>query len=326
MNFIDIGQRKTVFADGVHDDTKALQACLDELKDGGVIYFPDGTYLISAALIFYSNQSLRFSKNARLLRSAQSEPITKYMLASFSVADVGGYDGTHNVEISGGIFDGNAQIDEKLTIVNTVHCRDIVIKNVSFVNGSMWHYIELNSTCSAKVCDCVFDGPSYVAMRENMTSELVQIDAPEVHENFNTYGPVYDCDGKLIEFAADETPCKDILLESNIFKCAGFTAIGHHGDYEHTDIKIVNNLFVGVSGNENGSRGYITFMNKTHGVKITDNIFNSYSEQNSVSWGINTKNTTPDSVIAENNLFKGKFDVCFKGGVIENNNVFLCDD
>lgn len=52
MKFIKVTDNTDVFADGMHDDTKALQACIDEVKEGGTVYFPDGTYLISAALIF----------------------------------------------------------------------------------------------------------------------------------------------------------------------------------------------------------------------------------------------------------------------------------
>lgn len=322
MEFINIGQQKDIFGDGVHDDTGAIQECLDRLKDGGTLYFPDGTYLISSALIFYSNQCLKFSNNARLLRSAESSPITKYMLASYSEPDVGGYGGTHNVEISGGIFDGNSQLDEKLTIVNTVHCKDITVKNVTFVNGSMWHYIELNSTCDSTVCDCVFDGFSYVAMRENLTSELIQIDAPEISPTLTTYGPVYKHGGTLIPFLPDKTPCRNITVKSNIFKCAGFTAIGHHCNYEHTDIKITDNIFLGFSGNDKVSRGYITFMDKPHDIEITGNIFNSYSEANSISRGILTKNTSENVINAENNLFVGKFDEYFIGGISEKNNTF----
>ncbi|MBR6780015.1 MAG: hypothetical protein IKM24_03250, partial [Clostridia bacterium] len=54
MKFLDIGTKSTVYGDGVHDDTKALQECLDQMKDGGTLFFPDGTYLLSGALIFYS--------------------------------------------------------------------------------------------------------------------------------------------------------------------------------------------------------------------------------------------------------------------------------
>lgn len=322
MNFLNIGQQKNIYADGIHDDTKAIQSCLNELKDGGTIYFPDGTYLISASLIFYSNQRLKFSENARLLRSAKSEPITKYMLASYSEPTVAGYEGTHDVEISGGIFDGNAETDEKLTIVNTVHCKNIVIKNVHFVHGSMWHYIELNSTCDSKVLNCCFDGPSYVAMRENLTSELVQIDAPEISPTLTTYGPVFNCDDELIAFLPDKTPCRNILLQENIFICDGFTAIGHHCNYEHTDIIINDNIFVGVSGNNVVSRGYLTFMDKTHDVTVTNNVFNSYSGKDSISWGIQTKNDTENVIKAENNLFIGKFDKYFIGGISESNNTF----
>ena len=43
MKFLDIGQITEVRADGIHDDTKAIQNCLDRMKDGGTVYFPDGT-------------------------------------------------------------------------------------------------------------------------------------------------------------------------------------------------------------------------------------------------------------------------------------------
>ena len=54
MKFVNVMQNKNVYGDGIHDDTKALQACIDEVRDGGMVYFPDGTYLLSGALIFYA--------------------------------------------------------------------------------------------------------------------------------------------------------------------------------------------------------------------------------------------------------------------------------
>lgn len=318
MKFLDIGQIEDIYADGVHDDAKAIQRCLDKMKDGGTIYFPDGTYLISSCLIFYSNQWLKFSDNAVLLRSADCEPITRYMLASYSAPDVGGYDGTHDVVISGGVFDGNAKITEKLTILNTVHCTNIVVKNSKFIHCAYWHCIELNSTKEAHILDCTFDGASYTAMRENLTSELIQIDAPEV----GTYGPVYNCDGKLIDFLPDKTPCKDITIASCIFKCDGFTAIGHHGNDEHTDIKIYCNVFTGLSGNKERSRGFITFMEKVYGADISDNAFISEATSDLKSIGISTNNPDKSSVTAENNTFLGHFTEYFVGGITEKDNSF----
>lgn len=122
MKFINVKENKNVFADGIHDDTKALQACIDKAKSGGTVYFPDGTYLISAALIFYSDQQLKFSDKATVLRSNKSKPLTRYLLASYSEPSWTGYSGTHNVIISGGIFDGNANLTEHSTLINTIYC------------------------------------------------------------------------------------------------------------------------------------------------------------------------------------------------------------
>lgn len=316
MNFLDVGQEKDIYADGIHDDTKALQACLDKAKEGGTIYFPDGTYLISAALIFYSDQCLLFSDNAVLLRSAKSEKITKYMLASHSEPDVGGYGGTHDVVISGGIFDGNAELTEKLTIINTVHCSNIIIKNCRFRHVAYWHCIEINSTKHALVTDCVFDGPSYTAIREELTSELLQVDAAAE----GAYGPVYNCDGELIAFAMDETPCCDIKIVSCIFKCDGFPAVGHHADHEHRNIEIKNNIFTGCSGKFNNSRGYITFMPKVHDVRVMGNAFISPAEKDVPNIGIIANNAEEGALTAEDNTFIGTFSTYFKGGISERNN------
>lgn len=316
MNFIDIGKRTEIYADGVHDDTSAIQRCLDELKNGGRIYFPDGTYLISSCLIFYSNQHLDFSDNAVLLRSDKSEIITKYMLASYSEPDVGGYNGTHDVTITGGIFDGNKNLTEKLTILNTVHCKNITVKNVKFVHGALWHYIEFNSTESALVSKCVFDGMSYTVKREDLTSELIQVDAAIV----GAYGPVYDCSGKEIEFLPDKIPCRLVEIDSCVFECGGFSAIGHHGNDEHIDIVISNNVFKGPSGNAEASRGYISFMELSHGIKIENNVFDTQgSDMKCV--GILTKSNRMNAVEAANNVFEGNFEEYFIGNVVEENNI-----
>ncbi len=318
MKILDIGQEKEIYGNGVHDDTKAIQNCLDRMKAGGTIHFPAGVYLVSSTLIFYSNQHLEFEEDSYLLRSAQSETLTRYILASYSEADIGGYDGTHNVTISGCTFDGNAELTEKITMLNTVHCKNITIKGCNFINCAYWHCIEINSSENILVKDCLFDGPSYTAMREDLTSELIQIDAPKI----GTYGPVYNCDGKLIEFLPDETPCNNIHIEYNVFKCDGFTAIGHHGNDEHRNIKINNNIFIGSSGKGDRSRGYITFMEKVYDAKVLNNVFISVSEKSGTHYGIVTKNQEKSSCVVKENSFFGYFDEYFSGGITEENNCF----
>ena len=302
VEFINVADNENVFSDGIHDDTKALQECIDKVKDGGTIYFPDGTYLISSTLIFYSNQIFKLSDNAVILRSNESNPVTRYLLASYSEPQWSGYEGTHDVIISGGIFDGNADLIEKSTLVNTVHCRNIQIVGCHFRNCSMWHMIEINSTENAVIDNCVFDGPSYTLIPENLLNEQIQLDL--AHEG--SYGPVYNCDGKLIDFCKDDTVCHNVVISNNIFKCAGFPAIGHHGDCGHHNILIENNIFDGKSGLYDKSRGYIIFRPMVYDVKIKKNVFISPENTNSPNYGIIFENQKSDELLLESNVFIGK--------------------
>lgn len=304
MNFIKVTDNKNVFADGIHDDTKALQNCIDKVKNGGTVYFPDGTYLISAALIFYSNQIFKLSDNAVILRNGKSESITRYMLASYSEPEWSGYEGTHDVVISGGVFDGNEDITEKSTLVNTVHCRNIKIESCRFRHCSTWHMIEINSTENATVNNCIFDGSTYTFVPENLLNEQIQLDLARD----GSYGPVYNCDGTLIDFCKDDTVCRNIVITNNVFKCAGFPAIGHHGDCGHHNIFIQNNIFDGPSGLYGNSRGYIIFRPSVYDVEIKNNYFISPEEADSPGRGIIFENPDENKLQTEDNFFIGKID------------------
>lgn len=304
MKFVNVKLNKDVFGDGIHDDAKALQSCIDEVKDGGTVYFPDGTYLISASLIFYSNQHLIFSDKAVLLRSADSDPLTRYLLASYSEPEWEGYTGTHDVVISGGIFDGNRDMTEKSTLLNTVHCKNIVIENCRFVHCSNWHFIEINSTENAVVRNCIFDGPTYTVKHSILFNELIQLDLAQD----GSYGPVYDCNGKLIDFYKDDTVCSNILIENNIFKCDGSPGIGHHNSCPHHGIVIRNNIFEGTSGRDGVSRGYIMFRPAVYDVTVENNVFIAPEDDyGSPNLGIIVENTDIDTLKEIDNTYIGNF-------------------
>lgn len=313
MKFINVLQNKNVYADGIHDDTKALQACIDEAKDRGTVYFPDGTYLISAALIFYSYQHLKLSDNAVILRSDKSDPITKYLLASYSEPEWGAYEGTHDVVISGGIFDGNKNLDECITLVNTVHCSNITIENCRFRHCAHWHCIEINGTENTTVQNCIFDGPSYTFKTDILFNEQIQLDM----SRHGSYGPVYDCNGTLIDFKSDDTVCRNITIRNNIFKCDGFPGVGHHGDIDHHDIIIENNIFDGPSGRIGKSRGYIFFRPMVYNLTVRNNVFIAPEKTDSPAYGIIHENDDPSALKTENNLFIGKIDKEIIKGVQE---------
>lgn len=302
MKFIKVTDNKSVYADGIHDDTKALQDCIDAVKNGGTIYFPDGTYLISATLIFYSNQTFKLSDNAVILRSNKSVPLTRYLLASYSESEWNEYSGTHDVVISGGIFDGNRNLTEHSTLVNTVHCRNIRIDGCRFRNCAWWHMIEINSTENAIITNCIFDGPSYTVIPENLFNEQIQLDLSLE----GSYGPVYNCDGNLIDFCKDSTVCRNITISNNLFKCAGFPAIGHHGDCSHNNILIENNIFDGAAHLNGESRGYITFRSMVYHLEVRNNIFISSAESGPTDSLVIFDNPDKNTLIIRDNTYIGK--------------------
>lgn len=271
MKTVDVVADFGAKGDGVADDFAALQAALDSLKEtGGTIHFPEGVYMLSDCLVFYSNQILELDKKAVLRRmklGREEEPKElRYVIASYTedTEEYGLYNGTHDVIIRGGVFDGNAELHEnqKITLLNTCHCRNITVDGCSFVNCAEWHCIEFNSTEDSVIENCFFDGPSYTKWQRR--TELIQFDVPKL----NNYGPVFYPDGTEMEFVWGLTVCRNIKVRGNTFLCGDFAAIGNHDDWWHHDIEIYNNRFIG----KPGYRGYVTFMSRSYNIFIHDNI------------------------------------------------------
>ncbi len=317
-NRADVSVNFGAYGDGINDDTLAIQNALDYMKEsGGTIYFPDGTYMISSCLIFYSNQELVFSDNATLKRMESSEP-TKYMLATYTSSNIGSgeYNGVHNSKIVGGTFDGNENIASNLTVINLCHANNITISDASFINGSNWHYVEIASSKKVYINNCNFDAESYVSKPAGCTDELIQLDVAKS----GNYGPIYNVDGQLVNFVKDEVPCVEIEIKNCIFNCAGSPAIGEHNGYAHSNISICDNTFNGYSYRKTSSRGYMIFMSGAHSVEIYNNVFNSTAENGTVNRGIIFNNDNTDTNMVYNNVFNGYFsEYCSKNAITQDN-------
>ena len=91
-----------LYGDGIHDDTLALQALLDSC--GIVTVDRPGTYLVSKTLIIHSNTRFVLSPGAKLLAAPLSRCA---LIENEHFADNGGSRRDENIEIMGGIWDGN---------------------------------------------------------------------------------------------------------------------------------------------------------------------------------------------------------------------------
>lgn len=89
----------TLYGDGIHDDTAAIQALLDTRDRLIELPMPKEMYLISKPLIIYSNQELKLPSLARI-RLADGANCKMLVNADYQ-------DGNANIYISGGIWDQN---------------------------------------------------------------------------------------------------------------------------------------------------------------------------------------------------------------------------
>ena len=88
-----------LYGDGIHDDTKSLQAMLDMC--GVVTVEHPGTYLITKTLIIHSNTRLILSPGAILLAAPKS------LCALIENEHFASSGRDENIEIIGGVWDGN---------------------------------------------------------------------------------------------------------------------------------------------------------------------------------------------------------------------------
>ena len=275
--------------DGVADDTAAIQAALDasHASGGGTVVIPNGTYLLSDAVRFYSNQHIIGEPGAVLLQkdgttgvaySSESKGFCNLMRNYYNGA--GGYDATENVVIEGITFDGGTQEENATTTMGLCHSRNIRVVGCTFVNGysdsshSNGHDIEVNSSSNVTISDCVFRNNR----RKGYTSELVQLDNASGSQAYpwmpdegsrtddGTVSDTVRVDGCLF----DGTP-RDVLAEKNAF-------VGGHSSTACRNV-IVSNCIMrnGSYGVKFGTVDSVTVKNNTIidtvvGLYITDTV------------------------------------------------------
>lgn len=239
--------------DGVSNDTTAIQAALNALKNtGGTIFFPVGTYKVNTAILFYSNQTLWFESGAVLLQGAA----INNLLRTYCESTWTGYTGVHDCLIYGAVFDGG-EYEENNTLVGIGHSKNIIFEKCTFRNAyGEWHNLEINSSYNVKVINCDFEG----SRKTVQNAEMLQIDGA-----LSTI--VYPWTG----FAVDQTLSKYINIEGCIFHDNTVSpGIGNHANGAHQFIRIHGCIFDGLTG----TRGAIAFTSSVSDVDVHDNIFN----------------------------------------------------
>lgn len=217
------------------DWTVAFKHAFEQLRDegGGILYIPEGTYLVSSTLVIYENTTIVAAPNAVIKRNGLYSP----MFTNGNHTDVFyGYDGNGNITIVGGVWDGN--VDEKqsqFTHFMFGHARNILFYRTKMMNNGNSHFIELNAVDTGEVASCIFER---MVMWGDRHSEAIQIDLAKNSSVFPPFG------------AYDDTPCRNISVLHCTFKDCD-RGVGSHSGTEsitHSHIRIIGNHFERMRG------------------------------------------------------------------------------
>lgn len=131
-----------LYGDGIHDDTLALQQMLD--GRGIVTVDKPGVYLVTKTLIIHSNTRLILSPGARLLAS----PMSRCALIENEHFASEGRD--ENIEIEGGIWDGNCDEMGLDAEYEARHRRDTPYEPYNF-KGKLIRFAHVERICLSRM-------------------------------------------------------------------------------------------------------------------------------------------------------------------------------
>lgn len=145
MNIMDFG----AVSSETLVQTESIQAAIDALSEGGIVYFPPGSYG-TGTLYLKSNITLYLAPGARLWGSAAHEDYEgdyegAIEAPSFSECLIYAEDAEH-IEITGGgtidgrgeRFDGSKAFLKRPMLMRMIRCKDICFENIKLRNAGSW--------------------------------------------------------------------------------------------------------------------------------------------------------------------------------------------
>lgn len=217
INFDEYEPDKT----GQEGIANKLQHALNRLKDakGGTLHIKNGDYLMDARVAVYSNTEIKMENN-----------VTLYRGWSGGFFDIGhkndayyGYEGVHNVHITGGTLDSNYEkIDQfpttELNFVQLRHNDNVSFTNMKFRNSISFHVMDINGARNVKIRDCIFEG--YINLNGAGYKECLQFSE---YTDDSIGGAGYE----------DGTPTRDVVVDNCVFRKSDIldsfnVAIGNH--------------------------------------------------------------------------------------------------
>lgn len=221
----------------VDDITDELVSAFDYCKINStannvyVINIPNGAFEIKDTIFPCDNTTVKLNKDTTLINAINGRGnifcSTKYATK---------YNGLTNFSVIGGTMTYASDNKNESVLLRFAHCKDILIKDVSFLNGYMSHFIEIAASKDVLFEGCSFEG--FEGDIKKSSSEAIQIDILEETTHFASM-PEYD-----------GTMNDNITVNNCVFKNL-ISGVGTNSIYEgyyQTNIKVTNNTFTNLSG------------------------------------------------------------------------------
>lgn len=225
--------------DGVTDDTAAIQVAIDAANaaGGGIIYFPDGTYLISSHLSLYSNISV-FSDPGAIIR-AQTAFNDKILYALGTIASH-----LSNIRLYNLTIQGNGASDTQSSN-EFVYIDNLWISNCRVIDTKGYNPIQVHNSTGVHILDNYIESP--------VSSDSIALSASSHCEVRGNY--CYDPYDTGVVLAAG---CSHCNVEGNMIKRvgAGLTNAQAIAVADTTFSNIIGNTVEGGDAAQAGVRMY----------------------------------------------------------------------
>lgn len=210
-------------------------------KKKATVILSKGYYTFDRTIVIYSNTEL-VAKGC----------VTKYnwniVRAGFDKGkqSAKGYKGARNITVTGGTWDVAIPYKNAFRIGKTkaklghctfrfAHCKNVVVRNATFIDNYTNHDIELGGVDGADIYNCKFYNRKSVNKVAADGSESIQADIcyQKAMPNYPTY---------------DLTPCKNITIRNNTFKNKLRAVGSHHAipGNRYDNIRVYNNKMTNI--------------------------------------------------------------------------------
>lgn len=202
-----------------------------------------GYYTFDRTIRIYSNTEL-------VAKGCVTKYLGNQLCANFDKdkASAKGYKGARNITVTGGTWNVAIPYKNVFKIGKTkeklgsctfrfAHCKNLVIRNATFIDNYTNHDIELGGVDGATIYNCNFYNTKSVNTADAQGTESVQIDIcyKKAMPNYPSY---------------DYTPCKNITVKNNTFKNK-LRAVGSHHAIPgklYDNIQIYGNKMTNIGG------------------------------------------------------------------------------